>query len=293
MQSIREPRPTDMAKLLLLGAVWGSSFLCIDIALAGFPPLTIAALRVLLGAATLGLVALLTRQRIPTSAPTWALITLVGLLSSALPFFLISWGQQFIDGGQSAILMASGPFVALLLSHIWTHDDRLTRNKLLGMGLGFSGVTVLVGMDALAGTSSSVVGQLAVVAAASCYALSAILTRKLAAISALSYSAATLLAGSACLVPLAVLLDRPWSLSPPPAALAALLFLGLVPTALAFLLRFQIVQQVGATFMSMVAYLVPLFAVFWGWLLLSQVPSTRAWLALVLISAGLYVTRRR
>jgi drug/metabolite transporter (DMT)-like permease len=291
MQTIREPGPVDMGKLLLLGAVWGSSFLCIDIALLGFPPLTIAALRVLLGATTLGFLVLATRQPLPKSVPTWTLITAVGLLSSALPFFLISWGQQYIYGGQSAILMAAGPFVALLFSHFLTHDDRLTASKLLGMMLGFSGVVVLVGADVLSGSSNSVFGQLAVVAAACCYAFSAILTRKLAGISALTYSAMTLLAGSVCLVPLAAALDRPWLLTPPTEALLAMLFLGLVPTALAFLLRFQIVQQVGATFMSMVAYLVPLFAVLWGWLLLSQIPPPRAWLALGLICLGLYVSR--
>ena len=152
---------------------------------------------------------------------------------------------------------------------------------------------MLVGIDALSGSSETVAGQLAVVAAACCYAFSAILTRRLSGVSALVYSAMTLLTGSLCLLPLALLLDHPWSLSPPPEAIYALLFLGLVPTALAFLLRFQIVQQVGATFMSMVAYLIPLFAVFWGWLLLSQVPPVRAWLALGLICGGLYVSRLR
>ncbi len=291
MQPIRQPRFADTAKLVLLGAIWGSSFLCIDIALLGFSPLTIAALRVSLGGATLGLLVLLTGQTLPRSAATWTLVAVVGVLSSALPFFLISWGQQYIYGGQSAILMASGPFVALLLSHRLTPDDRLSGYKLLGMTMGFGGVAVLVGVDVLRGSSASVFGQLAIVGAACCYAGSAILTRKLSSISALTYSATTLLAGTACLAPLAVLLDRPWSLDPPREALLAVLFLGLVPTALAILLRFQIVQRVGATFMSMVAYLIPLFAVFWGWLLLSQVPPPRAWLALGLICLGLYVSR--
>ena len=100
-------------------------------------PLTIAALRVLLGATTLGLLVLTARQPIPSTPRTWTLVTAVGILSSALPFFLISWGQQYISGGQSAILMASGPFVALLFSHILTRDDRLNRHKLLGLILGF------------------------------------------------------------------------------------------------------------------------------------------------------------
>jgi drug/metabolite transporter (DMT)-like permease len=292
MQGIRAATGADLARLVLVGAIWGSSFLCIDIALTGLPPTSIVAGRLLLGA--LVLVAMLWSggQRLPTDLRIWGLLVVIGFLNSALPFMLISWGQQFISGGRSAILMAAGPFLVVLMSHLWTQDDRLTAPKLGGMLLGFSGVILLVGYDAVFGRSESLAGQMAVIGATACYGVSAILTRHVASVPPLVNSAIVLASAACYMVPAALLIDHTWALQPAPTPLLAVVWLGLFPTALAYLLRFQIIQAVGATFMSQVSYMVPMFAILWGWLFLSQVPPGRAWIALTLIMGGLYLSRR-
>ncbi len=293
MSTIRPATLTDTVKLMLLGGIWGSSFMCIEIALTGFPPLTLAATRILLAALTLNGVVWLTGQRWSRGAGTWGLLIIVGLFSSALPFILVSWGQQFISSGLSAIVIATGSFVSLFLSHLLTPDDQLTVPKISGMAIGFSGVVVLVGVDALAGLDETVLGQLAVMGAATCYAISGIITRKTDYVPPLVNSAVVLLTAACYMVPLALIIDGVPHPVPDLKPILALGFLGLVPTALAYLLRFQLIQQVGVVFISQVSYLVPLFAVFWGWLFLAEVPSPSAWVALGMILVGINVSRLR
>ena len=150
---------------------------------------------------------------------------------------------------------------------------------------------MLVGVDALAGAKASVLGQLAVMGAAACYALSGVLTRRVAHVAPLASAAMVLITGAVYMVPLALAIDRPWQAMPNGSAWLALGFLGLFPTGLAYLLRFQIITSVGATFMSQVSYLVPLFAVLWGWLLLSEIPAASGWIALALILGGITISR--
>ena len=293
MPPIRQPTTIDTARLFALGAIWGSAFLCIEIALTGFTPLTLATGRIVLAAAALAIAVRLAGRRLPADPRTLGLLAVIGFFNTALPFVLISWGQQHIDSAMAAILMATGPFVALILSHLFTGDDRLSLPKVAGMVLGFAGVAVLVGLDALAGAKAGVLGQLAVMGAAACYALSGVLTRRVAHVPPLVNAATVLITATVYMVPLALLVDRPWQAMPGGEALLALGFLGLVPTGLAYLLRFQIITAVGATFMSQVSYLVPLFAVFWAWLFLSEVPSVGGWAALALILIGINISRLR
>ena len=293
MSPIRQPTAIDTTRLFALGAIWGSAFLCIEIALTGFAPLTLAAGRIALAAVALAIAVRLAGLRLPTDRHTLGLLTVIGFFNTALPFVLISWGQVHIDSAMAAILMAAGPFVALILSHFFTGDDRLTLPKIAGMLMGFAGVAVLVGLDAIAGAKASVLGQLAVMGAAACYALSGVLTRRVAHVPPLANAATVLVTSTAYMVPLALLVDRPWQAVPGGEAVLALVFLGLLPTGLAYLLRFQIITAVGATFMSQVSYLVPLFAVLWGWLFLAEIPSAAGWVALVLILGGIGISRLR
>lgn len=159
--------------------------------------------------------------------------------------------------------------------------------------IGFSGVIVLVGIDALAGLDEAVLGQLAVMGAAVCYAISGIITRKTYYVPPLVNSAIVLLTAACYMVPLALIVDGVPSPTADLKPMLALGFLGLVPTALAYLVRFQLIQQVGVVFISQVSYLVPLFAVFWGWLFLAEMPSPSAWFALAMILVGINVSRLR
>jgi len=292
MSGLRASGPVDYAKLLLLAAIWGSSFLCIEIALTALSPLAIAAGRLLLAALAMFAVLRVLGQSLAIGWRDWRWCLGIGLLNSALPFALISWGQQHTSSGRAAILIACSPFFALLLAHFFTRDDRFSAGKLLGVALGFAGVLSLIGPDALRGARDAVGGQLAVAAGALCYASASVLTRRLSHLPALVSSAAMLI-GAALLAPPILLHEAAALAQINPPALAAMLYMGLVPTALAYLLRVQLVQQVGTTFLAQVGYLIPLFAVFWGWLLLDERPAAGTWLALGLIFTGLAVSRWR
>jgi len=293
LDPIRPSTLWDVAKLACLAAIWGSAFLAVEIAVREVPPVTLAAMRILLGASILNAVVLARGDVYPRDFYSWAMLTVVGFFNSALPFFLIAWGQQHVNTGTSAILMSSGSFVALLLSHFSTRDDRLSLPKALGLGIGFSGVLVLMGPAMLAGAASSVLGQLALIGAASGYATAGVLTRFVPRVSPLASSAVVLASAGLYMIPLALWLDRPWDLAPSARALAMLGYLGVVATALAYLLRFTLIRQVGASFMGQVGYLIPFFAVFWGWLFLGQIPGLHTWLALGFILLGINISRLR
>ena len=291
LRSIRQGQPQDYAKLLTLGAIWGSAFMFIAVALEGFPPLALAALRVLVGAAALTTFGLLMGERWPRGAKVWALIAVIGLVNTALPFSLIAFGQTGVAANRAAILMTTVPFATLLLSHITTHDDRINAPKLFGLTLGVLGVLLVVGVDALTVGGQSILGQLSIMGAACCYALSNVLTRRL------SYLPPTL--GTACFLLTAAVYMGPllvffwWPEKPPETwePYAAILALGLAPTALAYVLRFQLIRDVGSTFLSQVGYLVPIFGVFWAWVVLGEVPGLSALGALLLILLGVRVTQ--
>ncbi len=291
MTPIRPATAGDAAKLVALGAIWGSAFMCIEVALQSFGPLAIAAFRVVLAAALLLGFAFAAGLRLPHAPRDWSLLTLVGLFGAGLPFLLISWGQQHIEAGMAAILMGLGPFAALLLNHVFTSDDRLTWQKLTGVMLGFAGMAMLVGLEGLLGGRTTLIGQLAVLAASFCYSLSALLTRKLSHLDSRVSAGAVLLTAGLYLVPAALLLDPPWRVVPSGEALAALLFLGVVSSGVAYLLRFQLIKDTGAIYMSQVSYLVPVFGVFWAWLFLGELPSEAAWVALALVLLGINVSR--
>jgi len=285
------PRPLDYLLLGLLSVLWGSSFLLIKLAGASFPPLSITAGRLCLGAAVLLAVARLGGGRLPRGLAAWRYIALFGLLGMVIPFALISWGETRIDSGLTAILMAIIPLVTVLLAHFLQRDEPLSGGRLLGVGLGIAGVLVLVGPAALAHLGADLAGQLAVCAATVTYALAGNLARRIPPLPAEVIGAAALLCATAITVPTALVVDRPWQHMPGGLALAALLALGLVGTAGGYILFFRLLARCGAGFASSCNFLIPLVGVAWGVLLLDETPSPNAIVALALILIGLAMPR--
>lgn len=296
MPPLRPPTAGDVTRLILLGAIWGSTFMWIEIALADFAPTSIVAARILLGAGLLLAFARWRGEPWPRGRAIWGLIFLIGLINNAVPFFLISWGQQYVASSLAAILLGIGPFLNLALAHWFTRDDRLTWPKLGAMVLGFAGIVVLVAPGLLAGPlDAALLGQAAVLLASLCYAVANLLTRRLTGQVAPVMSAGVTLASAALYtLPVALTLDRPWEMAPPGwPALGALILLGMLPTGLAFVLRFRMIAEVGTTFSAQVAYLIPLFGVAYGWTFLSERPSALALLALLLILSGIGLSQQR
>lgn len=290
--SLRKPVLLDYVRLLVASAIWGSSFLSIEVALADFSPLAIAAYRIVFAAILLLLVCKWKELTVKLNRRMLFLFALIGLLNSIVPFSLIGWGQLRIDSATTAILLTSSPFVTLLLSHFMTQDERFTWSKLAGLVMGFLGVFVLLGQGVTEG-GGSLSGMLAVIVAASCYALSSILIRRLGKMPSLVLVAGSLVAGAVVVVPILLVYSPPWEQEYQSHTLIAVLYLALGPTAIAYVLRAQIVQINGAVFMSNVGYLIPLFAVLWGWLFVDQHPSALMWLALAMVLAGIFLGQLR
>lgn len=291
MNTLRPPTFSDIVRLVSVSALWGSAFLCNALALETFAPVAIAGWRIFLACIVILVACRWLGLTLPRDARSWLLLTGIGWLNSAVPFSLIGWGQQSVDAATTGILLAASPFATLVFSHFMSTDDRFSGGKLLGLLVGFIGVLLLIGREVSLDPSQAG-GMLAIVAAACCYALSAILIRYLRGLGSLQVVAGSLLCSTVLLVPILLLRYPPWHQATSARSLAALLFLALGPTAIAYVLRTRIVQNNGAVFMSNAGYLIPLFAVLWAWLFLAITPGWHAWIAMVFIFAGIEIGRR-
>ena len=289
---IRRPTLFDVAQLIFVGAIWGGAFIFITVALGDFGPISIASWRVTLGALVLLAIALLIGQQFPRGWKEWRKITFVGCLNSAIPFFLISWGQQFISSAESALLMATGTFCALIVSHFTSNDERINLPRALGVAVGFIGVLVLVFWDIRESGLGALAGQLAVMLAGCSYAMSSIVSRRLTHLPMISTSAATLLTASLYMIPIAFLLEDPLPENVSNTSVIAMVYLGVIATALAMTLRFFIIRANGAVFMSLVGYLVPLFGVLWSALYFADAVKLQTMIALLIILLGIAITRK-
>jgi len=283
----------DYALLVMLAAIFGASFILTNISVRELPPATIVASRVGIAALILYTAARLAGQNLPGFGPIWWPITLTALTGTALPFFLITWGQQRVDAGLAAILMATMPLITLVLAHFFTSDEKLNVFKVIGFCLGLAGVAVLIGVDKLANLGDETIRQYALMGAAVCYAVNALLTKQLVGQPRRATAAALMIVGFVMIVPFSLLLEAPWQLRPSSNALAAVLVLAIVPTALGTLMIFAIVKRQGAAFLSQINFLVPVFGVLWAVLLLSERLPANAIAALALILAGVAIARIR
>lgn len=279
----------DLLLLLGLSVLWGGSFIFNRVAVREVSVLTIVAARVVIAAVLLTLLVRLRGLGLPRGARNWSAIAVTALFSSALPFALIVWAQRSITSGEAAILNASTPIFTILLAHLLTQDERMTRAKLVGVLLGFAGVAVMVGPAALSGQGHWTAQLLSLTAALS-YGLGAILARRVlpAQTSPLITAAALMIAASAMLLPVALLADRPWQLPlPGPAVSGAVLALGALSTALAYLIYYRLLASIGAVNLSTVTLLSPVSAVLMGWLVLGEVLGLRQLAGMALIALGL------
>lgn len=292
MQTIKHATLTDIALIALTALLWASAFVAIKIAVPETGPFWLAAIRVLIGFLVLLPYALYRGFMLPQGRSMWLLVIGMSLLNVVFPFLLISWAELTIDAGVTSLLMGTGPFFALVGSHILTVDDRLTLPKLIGVLCGFTGVLVIVGTDAIEGLGSNVPAQLACVAGALCYVAAGLLIRRIdippgrLACLALGISALVLVA-------LAVWQDGAPPLGLSSQASASLLYLGLLPTGFAYMLRFYLIRKIGYSTFSIGLNLIPVFGVLLGLLLLNEPLTPQVMVALVLVVFGLFIARMK
>lgn len=291
MPASDHPSLGDYGLLILLAAIWGGSFLFIKLAVDTVPAATLTALRLIIGAAILYAVILTKKINLPRGSRTWGLILVAALFGNALPFTLISWGEEAIDSGLAAILMAVMPLTTVLLAHIATRDEKLNARKAIGVFLGLAGLVVLIGPEKLAELGNETIRQLAVAAAAMCYGVNALVTKWLMDREPYGLVTAIIIAAAAMLIPISLLVDRPWTLSPSAMSVWSIITLGLLQTAIGTLLLFAIVRRRGASFFSQINFIIPLFGVTWGAIFLSETLPPDALTALALILIGIAIAR--
>lgn len=276
--------------LILLSIVWGGSFFFVGIAVEALPPLTIVALRVSLAALALLAVVFFTGLRMPADPKIWVAFMFMGILNNVIPFSMIVWGQTHIASGLASILNATTPMFTIVAAHFLTKDEKMTSNKLIGVAIGFAGVVIMLGHDALSGIGDSVFAQLAVLSAAISYAFAGIFGRRFAQAGIKPVVTATgqVTTSSLLLIPLAIIYDKPFSLPMPGVEIwLAIAGLALISTAFAYILYFRILSTAGATNLLLVTLLIPVSAILLGTAVLGEQLELKHMLGMGLISIGL------
>jgi drug/metabolite transporter (DMT)-like permease len=277
----------NMALLILLAALWGPSFLFIKVAVESIPPLTLVLGRVAVGAAFLLVALRLSRRSLPADRRLWRRLAVLALIHNALPWVLFSWGEQYIDSALASILNGTTPLFTIVLAHFLVPGDRMTASKVLGVLLGFMGLFLLILPSLAGGVQASTWGIIAVTIASASYGVAIIYSRNhLRGLPPLVAPTSQLILATLYMLPIALLVDRPWTLPlPPPVAWLSLLALGVLGSGLAFIVYYRLLESANPTYISMVTYVIPIFGVILGVLVLDEQLTwlTLAGFALILL----------
>lgn len=281
----------DWAILLALSVIWGGSFLFNRIAVTALPPSTVVLCRVAIAATALLITVHMSGQRMPVDPRVWAAFVAMGALNNLVPFSLIAWGQTQIASGLAAILNATTPLFTVLFAHLLTRDEPLSPGRVAGVTLGFTGVVVMIGPTLLFnGLGSGVLAQVAVLGAAMSYAFASLYGRRFKRMGVAPLVSAT---GQVCttsvlMIPVAALVDQPWTLPFPGfVAIGALLALALLCTAIAYVFYFRLLASAGATNLTLVTFLIPVSAILFGALMFGERLDLRHFGGMALIGLGL------
>jgi drug/metabolite transporter (DMT)-like permease len=257
-------KPGEWGMLILLSIFWGGSFFFVEIALRGFQPFTVVFLRVTIAAVILLAVVILHGQKLPAGLRTWGAYLVMGALNNAIPFSLIVWGQTRIDSGVASILNATTPIFTVTLAHLLTSDEHLTIRKMLGVLTGFLGVYIMLAPELKDGFSWRGLGQIAILGAAVSYSFAGIFGKRFKDRSPVVNSAGMLICSSIMMLPLFIITTPFATLNPSLDALAAVLGIAAISTAMAYLLYFRILATAGATNVLLVTFLIPISALLLG-----------------------------
>ena len=279
----------EIGLLVVLSFLWGASFTLIEVAIDTIPPATIVFGRLVIGASLLLLMAIWSGVTFPKSLSRWAALLLQGILQSALPFTLISWGQKYIDSGLAGLLNTTPPLFVFLIGFFLLRDRTAGAQQVIGILLGFAGVLVIMGPAAIAGEGSSILGQLAITCASISYAVAAIYAKRFSDQPAVLTASCSMAFAALLLFPVSVLVDDPLSLSPTVPAIAAVVVLGVFSTAIAMAIYFRLVRTLGPLGVTMGSYLRAGFSVALGILLLGEALSPTLVIGLVMIFTGVAI----
>ncbi len=296
----------DWGLLAILVVFWGSTFLMIAIAVETIPPLTLSAARLVLASLVLLITLKISGETLPPLYlreaqfkrvnPVWFSLLGIGLIGNALPFLLLAWGQTQIPSSIASIYLGFSPLTTLILAHFLIRGEPITRTSALGFALGFAGICALMGPSAWSQFSlhaGTLVYQIAIIIGAVFMGLSNVIAKRMDRVEPLGAATGLTLLASIIITPLALVIDRPWDLTPSPQSLVMVVLLGLLPTGLANVIFFVLIRRTGAVFLALVNYLTIPWAVLMGMVFLSERPGWNALFALILILSGVAISQSR
>jgi len=288
---MREANSIDIFLLVLLGLIWGSSFFNIKIATYSYEPVTLALVRVIFASAPLILLCKFKKIKIEAFSKEWKNYALIGLCNIAIPFILIAIGTSKINSYLAAMLMSTTPLSGTILAHFFTKNEKINIFKVIGVLIGFSGILFLF-LDKIIINESNYIFALITILGSTFYSIGGILTIQIKNKGNENVTTSTTIWSLIFLFPMAIILEKPWLANPTIESTMSLLYLGIVATGLAWLIRFRILSVNGLVFQTQVAYLIPIFGVFFGYFLMDEVITWRVLISLSIIILGIYIVKK-
>ena len=288
---MREANTFDFLLLIMLAIIWGSSFFNIKIATYSYDPITLALVRVIFASIPLLILCKLKKIKIDAFSKNWNWYALIGMCNIAIPFVLIAIGTAKINSYLAAILMSTTPLSGSILAHFFTKDEKLSFYKSLGVLIGFSGI-ILLFFDKVIINNENYIYALITILGSTFYCIGGLLTLRLKDKKNENVTTSTTLWSVMFLLPLSLILETPWNSEPTLASTLSLLYLGVVATGLAWLIRFRILTVNGLVFQTQVAYLIPIFGIIFGYFLMNEIITWRVLFSLVIILIGIYIFKR-
>jgi len=289
---MKQAKATDVFLLLLLGAIWGSSFFNIKIATYSYEPYTLALIRVILATVTMLVVSFIYKIKIYAFSKNWKIYALVGLCNITIPFSLIAIGTNKIDSYLAAMLMSTTPITGSILAHFFTKNEKITFLKSFGIILGFTGILLLF-FDKMLINESNYLFVLIILLGSTFYSISGIIIlKKLKRSGNINVTASTLIWSVITLLPLSFIFEDPFKSTPTLESTISLIYLGVIATGYAWWLRFRILSNNGIVFQTQVAYLIPIFGVIFGAQILDEQITWKVLVSLIVIISGIYIVKK-
>jgi len=285
------PKTIDYILLSILSLIWASAFFNIKIATYSFGPLTIAFLRIFLGAILIAILCFFKNIKIEAFSKDWYWFALIGFVNLVIPFFLIAYGVQKIQSNLAAILMSTTPLSSAILAHFFTNKEKINFTKIIGVMVGFAGIIVLFSDNILI-NNENFFHAFMILVGSTFYVIGGILTLKISKKKNENLTSSILIWGALIIFPIAMYYEKPWNLVPRLDSTISLIYLGIFPTGIAWLIRFHILKKNGLVFHSQVAYLIPIFGVILGYVFLKEVITLKVLIALIAVIIGFYFVRR-
>ena len=285
------PKTIDYILLSILSLIWASAFFNIKIATYSYGPLTVAFLRIFLGAILIVIICFLKNIKIEAFSKDWYWFAIIGFVNLVIPFFLIAYGVQKIQSNLAAILMSTTPLSSAILAHFFTRTEKINFTKVVGVVVGFAGIVVLFSDDLLINNENSFYA-LMILVGSTFYVIGGILTLKISSKKNENLTSSILIWGSLIIFPIMIYYEQPWNLVPRLDSTISLIYLGVFPTGIAWLIRFHILKKNGLVFHSQVAYLIPIFGVILGYIFLKEVITFKVLIALFAVVLGFYFVKK-